>query len=195
MKPVHSGQASAGLRRYIETQHQTEISVPSEFRLGRSCSARRDYVLRWYEDDQSAHAEGQGWHGPDHVRGRSGYPESHAVERWGDGETYGCCLVVNDTMEPHIPAFFCGYVRFKHAPLREPGLWAQVARVEVHGGITYAEIDPDGSGVYGFDCCHFGDHANPTCQNRDWLKAETEDMRVQIAEIGAQIRTQEEPNR
>ena len=54
-------------------------------------------------------------------------------------------------------AWRCGYVCI---PLTHPAfgkMYNDIA-VEIHGGLTFSEIDSDGSGWwFGFDCAHYGD--------------------------------------
>lgn len=103
------------------------------------------------------------------------FPEAMAVERWGDGESYGCAIVWNASETMSLkPGWYCGYVRFKH----DPEVLAE--EVEVHGGVTYYERDPDGSVVYGFDCAHYMDFDDPNKKDLNWLKAEVERMRISI---------------
>jgi hypothetical protein len=119
------------------------------------------------------------------------YPESLAIARWGDGETYGCSLVLNDTMVPRIAPFYCGYVRFKRLPgiTDRAAAFALAGEIAVHGGVTYTEYDPaSGEVVYGFDCGHFRDAQNPDTRNLDWLKAECEVLREHVQMLVASRR-------
>jgi hypothetical protein len=120
------------------------------------------------------------------------YPESQAVERWGDGETYGCCLVQLGVDVPPSPwiknVWYCGYVRFKVAPITDTRTCGGVLdRVDCHGGVTYAAIGSDGSGVYGFDCNHSFDRNDPDTEDMEWLKAEVERMRESILDLAVFI--------
>jgi hypothetical protein len=68
------------------------------------------------------------------------------------------CAVVQNTEA----GFRCGYVRVPPThPMFEKGY--DDLDVDVHGGLTFAELEPcteheDGQGYwFGFDCCHAGD--------------------------------------
>lgn len=119
----------------------------------------------------------------------SEYPEEKALETWQvDGLT---CSIVRQR-SGHL----CGYVRFPNRPLRENGYDGILTYVPVHGGITYAAQDDDGSMVYGFDCSHSGDappieheseiglrYRDPTAHvwTEDEVRPETERMARGIA--------------
>lgn len=76
------------------------------------------------------------------------YPDAKACRTWTkDGKTLYVLL----------NTWYCGYVRFPKRPVKEDGYRGILCYVPVHGGITYAEEDPDGSMVYGFDCNHADD--------------------------------------
>ena len=96
-----------------------------------------------------------------------GYPESQATETWErDGVTYS--IVYHEGMgQP------CGYCRFAKRSVREEGYDGILAYVPVHGGITYAERDDDGSIVYGFDCAHYN---SPPAPDTAWLHEQCELM-------------------
>lgn len=55
---------------------------------------------------------------------------------------------------------YCGYVTFKKRPFRETDYHGFLTYVPVHGGITYAEENKDGTFTYGFDCAHSGDYVD-----------------------------------
>jgi hypothetical protein len=103
------------------------------------------------------------------------YPEDKAVKNW---MTDGLTFSIADCRGHH----FCGYVRFPARPLKEPGYHGIASYVPVHGGITFAEQDPDGSMVYGFDCAHADDDENPVRRDMGWLMAECERMAEGIIE-------------
>jgi len=71
---------------------------------------------------------------------------------------------------------YCGYARFPARPVKEPGYGGIMRFVPVHGGLTYAEEDKDGSMVYGFDCAHCGDEGRPETRDIGWLRQECERM-------------------
>jgi hypothetical protein len=56
---------------------------------------------------------------------------------------------------------YCGYVTFPKRLFREQGYNGFLVYVPVHGGITFAEQEKDGSMTYGFDCAHAGDYTGP----------------------------------
>ena len=98
----------------------------------------------------------------------SRYPENSAVKKWEkDNMTF--CVVQHSTMK-----HYCGYVRFPKRPVREEGYDGILTYVPVHGGITYAEQDKDGSMVYGFDCGHSGDWSEIHLGGHKWTLEEVE---------------------
>jgi hypothetical protein len=108
-----------------------------------------------------------------------GYPENaEGATTW---EQAGLTFVVNETTLGPDHRHYCGYVRFPKRPLKEKGYKGIVRFVPVHGGVTFAEKDRDGSMVYGFDCAHNGDDERPECKDLEWLKAETERLGVSLA--------------
>ena len=72
-----------------------------------------------------------------------------------------------------------GYCVFKKRPTRETGYNGILTYVPVHGGITYAERDKDGSMVYGFDTLHCDSHEKPRT-DPEWIKGQ---IQVMIAGI------------
>lgn len=75
---------------------------------------------------------------------------------------------------------FCGYVNFPKRPTIEQGYEGILTYVPVHGGITYAAEEKDGTFTYGFDCMHVDDDDDPRCADIDWLTRETELMATAI---------------
>lgn len=101
------------------------------------------------------------------------YPESQAVKQWEkDGVSFSLIQADNALSRKH----YCGYCRFSERPVIEQGYDGILAYVPVHGYITYAEQDKDGSMVYGFDCAHSGDDSRSELHNLNWLTAECEKM-------------------
>ena len=99
------------------------------------------------------------------------YPESKAIKQWEkDGVSFSIIL------DRH----HCGYCRFPERPTAEEGYNGILTYAPVHGGLTYAEQDEDGSMVYGFDCAHSGDDSRPELRDLDWLTAECEKMATAI---------------
>lgn len=106
------------------------------------------------------------------------YPESKAVKIWRKGDLT-MSIVKHSTM-----GHYCGYVRFPKRPVREKEYEGILTYVPVHGGITYAKEDEDGSMVYGFDCAHGGDWTETCPRGHKWtleeVVAETEKMAIAI---------------
>lgn len=97
------------------------------------------------------------------------YPEAKAIVSWWK-ESVRCSIVL--TNHGH----YCGYARFPVHPVTESGYHGILTYVPVHGGITYARADKDGTMVYGFDCAHADDDNNPNIRDIEWLKAECRRM-------------------
>ena len=97
----------------------------------------------------------------------------NAVER---GEMEGCRYFI-------LPAPFegalNGYCVFSKRPTREKSYNGILTYVPVHGGITYAEEDKDGSVTYGFDTLHYDSKEKPRTDT-EWIKGQ---IRVMIAGI------------
>jgi len=72
--------------------------------------------------------------------------------------------------------WFCGYCRFPIKPVIANGYGGMLEFVPVHGGITLARRESDGSMVYGYDCAHGGDGTRPELRDVRWLRQETERM-------------------
>jgi len=97
--------------------------------------------------------------------GLQGYPEKKAEEVWQHDGLQFCFVRVESDIPKEMQSEFKhmrfhhynGYVRFPKRPFRERGYDGIVQYVPVHGGITFAEEDLDGSMVYGFDTNHAGD--------------------------------------
>lgn len=107
------------------------------------------------------------------------YPEGKAVKVWNinmNSLEIQCSLVLQDQ------GHYCGYCRFPSRPLIEEKYRGFATYVPVHGGITYAKKEEDGTMVYGFDCAHADDDYNPLCKDIDWLMSETEKMAIGIME-------------
>jgi len=95
------------------------------------------------------------------------YPEEDALRVW---EEDGLTLSILRVKRGHL----CGYVRFPSRPVRESGYRGILSFVPVHGGITYASEDDDGSMVYGFDCSHSGDWSSYDTSGKNWTEGEVE---------------------
>ena len=98
------------------------------------------------------------------------FPETHPNLRamWQVGEAIL-------TVVTHSFGHFCGYVHLPYRPFQEVGYHGLLTYVPVHGGITFAEQQPDGSMVYGFDCMHAGDdEPGSPWHDIDRVKAEAE---------------------
>lgn len=91
------------------------------------------------------------------------YPDAKACRTWEQDDKIlyvlqgkrPPCEIADRLSMP--TSWYCGYVRFPKRPVKEAGYGGIMRYVPVHGGITYAEEDPDGSMVYGFDCNHATD--------------------------------------
>ena len=120
------------------------------------------------------------------------YPDDKAIERWTFDDTE--CYIVRHPSLGHL----CGYARFTKRPVREQGHVGVLTYVPVHGGITFANEDDDGSMVYGFDCAHAGDAVEPEFEpdymrrfrdeeahvwKKDEVRSETEKMVLWIKAI------------
>ena len=92
------------------------------------------------------------------------FPMERAVEKKWDFEGLQCIVTRADLVPGQYSAHRCGYVR---VPPGHP--WHGTAKdldIDVHGGITFGEIEPcahdDGTGYWiGFDCHHSGDAGFP----------------------------------
>ena len=123
-------------------------------------------------------------------RDETGYPETYAdAITW---EYSGCALTI---LQPYgaeaYLSHWCGYARVPNWPegVSTDYNESPIGKLSVHGGVTYTELDGDGSIVVGFDCAHLGDDKDPQKSNEEWLRRETEQMADQLlAAIGrAQI--------
>ena len=63
----------------------------------------------------------------------------------------------------------CGYCTFPSRPVKEGKYSGLLTYVPVHGGITWAQEEKDGSFTYGFDCAHVGDELVEQHQNVQWV--------------------------
>jgi len=72
-----------------------------------------------------------------------------------------------------------GYIKFDKRPVRERGYNGIMAYVPVHGGITYAHEERDGSITYGFDTAHIGQEKIPV-RDLKWIRKEIRNMRAGI---------------
>ncbi len=107
------------------------------------------------------------------------YPEKDAVRSWDGDEGVVFSIVIQDRLgDPGHP---CGYARFPKRPVREEGYRGIMTFVDVHGGITYASEDEDGSMVYGFDCSHSGDWSRWDPTGRQWTEDEVAEQCERMA--------------
>ncbi len=74
---------------------------------------------------------------------------------------------------------FNGYITYPKRPLKEPRYNGIATYIPVHGGLTYAEENKDGSFTYGFDTSHYDSKEYP---NKDikWIKSQIEIIRKGI---------------
>jgi len=96
-------------------------------------------------------------------------------------------LVVLRSIMNHL----CGYAAFSADVI--PKEWHgnynadALQYLNVHGGITYAEVPKEGWVVFGFDCAHVDDDKNPALQNPNYVMELTRQMRQQILDYAAVI--------
>ena len=81
---------------------------------------------------------------------------------------------------------FCGYVALKKSKL--PRNWHggdydadALQYLQIHGGLTYCHAYDDYV-VYGFDCAHAGDEANPKLKDINYIFELVDQMEQQILE-------------
>jgi hypothetical protein len=92
------------------------------------------------------------------------FPMERAVEKKWDFEGLQCIVTRADLADPsRWSQHRCGYVRI---PVGHPWHKKDDIPVDVHGGLTFAQIEPcvhdDGVGWWiGFDCRHSGDSGYP----------------------------------
>ena len=67
---------------------------------------------------------------------------------------------------------YCGYAIFPKRPVKEKKYGGILIYTPVHGRVTYACEEKDGSMVYGFYCGHADDENNSNLRDIDWLKKE-----------------------
>ena len=115
------------------------------------------------------------------------YPEEHEGA-WSSFEYRELRCTIIRVQKRHN----CGYVRLPESPIDSyDGI---MAYVPVHGGLTYAHRDDDGSVVFGFDCAHYNSEQFPI-NDEGWLKQECRDMVDGIlAAIAVCKQYEEEPN-
>lgn len=90
------------------------------------------------------------------------------------GQSWRCGYV--EVPEGH-PYFRCDY---DDAPDGRPDLPSPEDRLEVHGGVTYANKSKNGW-EFGFDCCHYGD--SPEEWTRERVEEECRKLADQLIEI------------
>lgn len=97
------------------------------------------------------------------------YPEDYAgkIKTWEHDGMRFTIVRLQGPLRHH-----CGYVRFEQRPVQEMAYGGILTYVPVHGGITYAEQDDEGSMVYGFDCGHAMDEERPELRDHEWLGEE-----------------------
>lgn len=89
---------------------------------------------------------------------------------------------------PHITAlasslhpYHCGYAMFpQDVGISQNDLESEI---DVHGGVTYCQIEVDGTHKIGFDCAHLDDENRSYLMDVDWLTQECERMADQIEEL------------
>lgn len=73
-----------------------------------------------------------------------------------------------------------GYITYHKRPLKEQGYNGIATYIPVHGGLTYAKENKDGSFTYGFDTAHCDSHKYPI-DNIDWIKEQIKIIRDGIS--------------
>lgn len=109
------------------------------------------------------------------------YPEGKADVVWSEDD------IQYSVMKHPSMNHYCGYCRFEERPTIEQEYSGILNYVPVHGGLTYARQEEDGTMVYGFDCAHAGDELKPELMDISWLKEECRRMA-----LGIQIATKYE---
>lgn len=76
----------------------------------------------------------------------------------------------------------CGYALFPQRPVQQQSYNGILTYVPVHGGITYAQMHPEGM-IYGFDCNHADDMDKGEWSSVDNVLAESKRMHqgIQLA--------------
>ena len=71
-----------------------------------------------------------------------------------------CMIIRKIVLEPYNPThtfggYFCGYCKVPEGhPYHNKSVFeGELSNVEVHGGLTYGQMEDDGYWI-GFDCCH-----------------------------------------
>lgn len=68
-----------------------------------------------------------------------------------------------------------GYITYPKRPVKETGYGGIVTYIPVHGGITFAKQEDDGSFTYGFDTAHCNSNEYPR-NSTEWIKGQLELM-------------------
>lgn len=66
---------------------------------------------------------------------------------------------------------FNGYITYPKRPLKETGYNGIASYIPVHGGLTYANTNEDGTFTYGFDTSHCYSNEFPNT-DIDWIKSQ-----------------------
>ena len=101
---------------------------------------------------------------------------NHEAERHAVHDDYEACV-----LRIRVLSHLCGYVYFPADTLPnliEDDTGGLLRYAPVHGGITYGNKVKGGGRVYGFDCAHAGDEADPRCADPDWVLAECDRLAV-----------------
>lgn len=75
---------------------------------------------------------------------------------------------------------FNGYITYPKRPLKEDGYNGIATYIPVHGGLTYAKEEKDGSFTYGFDTSHCDSPKFPVT-DVNWIKKQIQVIRDGIA--------------
>ena len=102
--------------------------------------------------------------------------EKSVWEDVGIYKGYHWAIAIHSTFGPQIPSHRCGYVKLNSAAHPwEDYEHSWETPCQVHGGLTYAELDSKNRFWVGFDCAHsWGDNPIEKCdqENFEFVKAE-----------------------
>lgn len=105
------------------------------------------------------------------------------VDSWQfeSGEIVFTCEVLYIKLH-ELVQHYCGYCALHRDFLTWQAAAQLEVEIEVHGGLTYCELDDERAlWILGFDCAHAGDDENPLTRSLDWLRVQCESMARQIA--------------
>lgn len=151
--------------------------------MGQMHKRMEEFAIRHEQEKEKLKAE--------HKANNFHWPEDSdpRPKTWKEGElVFTLCFIDRSDMYESLPpelqnsdaiqrTHYNGYVRFPSNPFKKhEGYNGILKYVPVHGGLTFAEEDWDGSMVYGFDCAHADDGARAEFYDEVWLKEHCEMM-------------------